>query len=397
MRKNIYRYLVNFFCLFVPVKQRREKRNQLLLLPEIHKKNIKSKPSYTQFLTRPVKEKSVLIVEPNPYHFELQPGFCNYFQELGYHIDLLVQPSILDDSPFVRYPNPPQIFNLSAKYLKKALSLEKIKKYDYIFLSSSVLWEDNVRDSFINFLGNEPNAKNGLLMVEHNVIPYVKDYGHQKYVDQNRSFTLGGQQNIPMLNPHYFGEYTITSKSKFPTFVAVINEQQNKKVLFDTCRTLLKKNISNFKVIVAGRTVISEIPEDLKDIISFTGKTKFADLWKIYNQSDFFIPMLNPEIAHHQRYREGTVTGSWQIILGFLKPAVIHSHFANYYQLNSDNSIIFNSNEDLANAVENAISMTSESYTFLQKNLKLLSEKIHQDSLKNLRSRTIDRKQNFKI
>lgn len=144
-----------------------------------------------------------------------------------------------------------------------------------------------MRDSFINFLGYEPNAKHGLLMVEHNVIPYVKDYGHQKYVDDNRTFTLGGQQNIPILNPHYFGNYIVTSKSKLSTFVAVINDQENKKFLFETCRALIKKNITHFKIIVAGRTVITEIPEDLKEIISFTGKIKFVDLWEIYNEADF--------------------------------------------------------------------------------------------------------------
>ncbi|MDY0929514.1 hypothetical protein [Chryseobacterium sp. CFBP8996] len=386
MRNKIYRYLINFFCLFVPVKQRREKRKQLLLLPEIHKKNLKSKVSYRQFLSGTIKEKSVLIVEPNPYHFELQPGFCNYFQELGYHVDLLAQPVILDDSPFIKYPNPPNIFYLSSKYQKKALRLEKIQKYDYVFLSSSVLWGDNVRDSFINFLGYEPNSKHGLLMVEHNVIPYVKEYGHEKYVEDKRSFTLGGQQNIPILNPHYFGNYTVTLKSKLSTFVAVINDPENKKFLFETCRALIKKNITNFKIIVAGRTVITEIPEDLKEIISFTGKIKFVDLWEIYNEADFFLPMLNPEINHNQRYREGTVTGSWQIILGFLKPALIHSQFANYYQLNHDNSIVYHFNAELVNAIQKAISTPSEDYGYLQKNLKDLSEKIYQDSLKNLRN-----------
>lgn len=391
----LYSYFIKFICLFYPIEIRRKERERLLILPEAVKKDWKTKKNLARFSSDRVKEKSVLIVEPNPYHFELQPGYCKYFQDLGYNVDVIAQPELEEDSAYIKYPHRPNIYYLSPKHQKKALQSSKIKQYDFVFLSTSVIWANPMRDSYLNFLGFEPNGKYGFFLVEHNVIPYVKDYGHQKYVDQNRSFTLGGQQNIPMLNPHYFGEYTTTSKSKFPTFVVVINEQQNKKILFDTCRILLKKNISNFKVIVAGRTVISEIPEDLKGIISFTGKTKFADLWKIYNESDFFIPMLNPEIAHHQRYREGTVTGSWQIILGFLKPAIIHSHFANYYQFDSDNSIIFNSNEDLANAVKNAISMTSETYTFLQKNLKLLSEKIRHDSLKNLRSRTIDREQNF--
>lgn len=383
----IYRYIVNFYCLFFPAKQRREKRQKLLLLPEIRRKNLRSKPSYRQFSNLPVQDRSILIVEPNPYHFEILPGFCKYFQDLGYHVDLIVQPNLKTDSPFIKYEHPPEIFYLSPKYQKEVLRLEKIKKYEYVFFSTSVLWEDNVRDSFINFLGYEPRAKNGLLMVEHNVIPFVKEYGHEKYVEDKRSFTLGGQQNIPILNPHYFGDHTITSRSILTTFVAVINEHKNETFLFETCRALIKKSISNFKIIIAGRTTILQIPEDLIGIISFTGKTKFVDLWEIYNRSDFFLPMLNPEIGTHQRYREGTVTGSWQIILGFLKPALIHSHFAGYYQLNGDNSIIFDSNEALVNAIEEAIFMKQENYTFLQENLKTLSGKIYQDSLENLKNR----------
>lgn len=157
----LYEYFIKFICLFFSKKNRRIKRDKLLLQPKILAKNIKSRPYYNKFLKNKIKEKSILIVEPNPYHFELLPGYCNYFQFLGYHIDLIAQPNIELDSPFIKYKNKPIAFYLSPKYQKKALKLSKIKKYDFVFLSTSVLWTDSIRDSYIKWLGFEPKGKYG--------------------------------------------------------------------------------------------------------------------------------------------------------------------------------------------------------------------------------------------
>lgn len=231
-------------------------------------------------------------------------------------------------------------------------------------------------------------------MVEHNIIPYLEQYGHQKYVDQNRSFTLAGKYKIPMFNPHYFGDFEITSKSSETIFVAIINHKHNKELLFNSCRDLIKENITNFKVIIAGRNAVNEIPPDLEKNIFLKGEVEFKSLWEIYNNSDFVIPMLNPEIGAHDRYKDGTITGTWQLILGFLKPALIHKQFAEFYKLNNENSLILNSNSDLSKMMAIAINMNRVKYELLQKNIKLLSDNVYNKSLENLKY-SIEQSKNY--
>ena len=37
-----------------------------------------------------IREKSVLIIEPNPYHSETIAGHCKYFTDLGYNVDVFM-------------------------------------------------------------------------------------------------------------------------------------------------------------------------------------------------------------------------------------------------------------------------------------------------------------------
>lgn len=384
MRK-LYEYFIKFICFFYPSKIRRKEREKLLLLPDVLKKDWKTRKNLSHFLSEKVKEKSVLIVEPNPYHFELQPGFCKYFQDLGYSVDVIAQPELQEDSAYIRYPKPPDIYYLSPKHQKKALQSPKIKQYDFVFLSTSVLWAKPIRESYISWLGFEPKGKFGFFLVEHNIIPYLKNYGHEKYVAQKRSFSLAGQHQIPMLNPHYFGDVTITDKTPKTTFSVIINERKNIDLFFEACRILIRNKITNFQVYVTGRSVITELPEDLQNYITVTGKMKFVDLWNIYEKSDFLVPMLNPEIPSHGRYKNGTVTGSWQTMMGFLKPMVMHKDFTTYYRLNESNSVIYRSNTELAEMMEYCIKINPNEYKILQNNIKTLADDVYRESLQNLR------------
>ena len=36
-----------------------------------------------------IKKRTVLIFEPNRYHFECLPGYAKYFIDLGYNVDIL--------------------------------------------------------------------------------------------------------------------------------------------------------------------------------------------------------------------------------------------------------------------------------------------------------------------
>ncbi len=380
-----YEYSIKAICLLLPVAKRSKVREQWLLLPVIYEKNNRSIPYFKKFRNYIVPSKCVLIVEPNHYHFEILPGFCQYFKELGYDVHLISQPALLDDSPFIRCSEKPETFYLSPKYQKKALAHKKIKQYDWVFFSTSVLWEKAIRDSYPNWLSFLPQSKYGVLMVEHNLFPYVEQYGHKKFIAEHRTFTLAGQHNVPMLNPHYFGGLSITPKGSKTTFSAVIHHEQNKDILFEACRKLITSSQTHFRVIILGRSVVKDIPADLLQHIEVTGKIKFSEFWAKYDQTDFIMTMLNPEIPAEQKYRNGTTTGSWQLMMGFRKPVLIHTDFADFYRLHNENAILYQQNEELAETMSRCIAMTDPQYEAYQRNIKALASEIHEESLHNLR------------
>ena len=79
-----------------------------------------------------------------------------------------------------------------------------------------------------------------------------------------------------------------------------------------------------------------------------------------------------------------------QLVLGFLKPALINKKFSDFYNLNNKNSLIYN-NHNLYDVMKKAINMNNKEYKILQSNLYKLENKIYNASIDNI-IKTIDEK-----
>jgi hypothetical protein len=350
------------------------KRRRVFVCP--HKKI--SRSELKRFKKNTVKKKSVLMVEPNPYHGEIIPGFVKYWRDAGYAVDLIVHPRLLADAPLARYESKPETFCMHPVFQRRAL--KTAGNYDFVFMTTSVYWADGIKGSYINWLGQEPHAKT--MLVEHNVVPYVRQYGHGKYVDCGRSFTLGGGHGIPMLNPHYFGRVGAHAKNEETIFSAVVNIEENAGPFFESMRELLRKGARSFHATIAGRSPVREIPGDLKEFVSLSGPLPFQELWKIYDEADFLIPMLNPDVESQERYKGSTVSGTWQASMGFLKPMLIEKSFAPFYRQDGANAIVYSS---LADAMERAIGMGGAEYEKMRGSIRTLADEVYAESLNNLK------------
>ena len=92
------------------------------------------------------RENSVLLIEPNPYHGEIQPGFVKYFQDLGYDVDIFMRLENYLENPFVNYTkNPPRMFFGTAPIIRKWVNSLRGNEYEYVFLSSSAFWSHKLR------------------------------------------------------------------------------------------------------------------------------------------------------------------------------------------------------------------------------------------------------------
>lgn len=94
--------------------------------------------------------------------------------------------------------------------------------------------------------------------------------------------------------------------------------------------------------------------------------------------------MLDPLSPLHSTYLNGTTSGSIQLSLGFCKPLIINSIFAEKYILSNKEAIIYE-DSDLYKAMKISIEMTNEKYNLLQQCIEKLRSTIYNESLESIK------------
>ena len=104
-------------------------------------------------------------------------------------------------------------------------------------------------------------------------------------------------------------------------------------------------------------------------------------MFKEIEKSDFILPLLDPDIEAHKRYMYYGTSGTFQLVYGFNKPCIIHKTFADIYGFDEKNSIIYECNDKLPEAILNAIYIMDDEYKNIQQNLLFDTQIIEKDSL----------------
>ena len=255
--------------------------------------------------------------------------------------------------------------------------------YDYIFITSSQLWEQGFYiGSFLNYLGFEPKCKKGLLIVEHSIKTNKISYNENHYIESRRLFTLMGFDNTLMLNPHKI-DYSIKEhpKKNIVKFAIVGYWLKNQEQLYLAIDNLIYASIENFKILIIGS--YKHIPEKYQKYVEFYGHLSFKDMYDVLNTCNFLLPMLDAHEPTHFRYINDAVSGTLQLSFGFLLPMCVNDVYAINYRLNDSNAVIYNG-KNLYKALKQAIKMSNEDYSNMQNSLKSLQEYIYKTSLDNL-------------
>ena len=364
----------------------------LIICFENHKtflnyKNYIETKSFKELFNSNIKKHSILIFEPNKYHHECSPGFSKYFIDLGYNVDLLIHRNGIDS--FFLFDGTKNIRLFIFKNLKhiqrKTKKLSRImKKYDFVLVQST---DQKRKDLYINlkFL-----KRNNTIFVFHEITFAERIYS--KYFNGNRIWTLGNMSKGKQVNPHYFGNIKIRELNSKTRFFMTSTAHRSYYYLIETVMKLYENNFS-FEIIITGRSkrfLKQKIPECLHKIFKFKSKVSFLELYRDIESSDFIIIPLNPKSKNDNLYKTTKVTGSMQLVLGFLKPALINKKFSDFYNLNNKNSLIYN-NHNLYDVMKKAINMNNKEYKILQSNLYKLENKIYNASIDNI-IKTIDEK-----
>ena len=143
----------------------REKRKEFIRHVSRFKFSFCSIPQYKDLMSKPLKNKSVLIIEPNDFHGEVILGYAEYFTMLGYDVDIIVTPNQMKTNPF----NLCQLENvhwyaINEVFFKKILSSAKAKEYSFVLFSSI----DGMHGSVVRYVDEEMYRKT--LAVLHNKV-----------------------------------------------------------------------------------------------------------------------------------------------------------------------------------------------------------------------------------
>jgi len=344
------------------------------------KKSIEVRPFYELFNTA-IKKNTILIFEPNKYHHECTPGYSKYFIDLGYNVDILMHISginsmiLFDEIENIRlftFRNKNQII----KYYENFTFIIK-NYYDYILLQST---DKSKKKLYIKL--NLLNINNSIF-VFHEIS--FADINYSKYFALNRIWTLGNMSKGIQVNPHYFGNIKIKEKNKKTRFFITSTAHRNYKNLIKSLKKLKKENY-NFDLIVTGRSKrfgSEKIPKIIEKNIIFKRKVSYIELYKDIESSDYIIIPLNPKSENDIQYKTTKVTGSIQLVYGFLKPAIINENFSEFYQLNDKNSLIYN-DYNLYEIMKKSILLNKNDYKALQRNLQIIAKEIYKKSILNI-------------
>lgn len=328
-----------------------------------------------------VREKSILICEPHFCHGECFPGWTKYWQDLGYNVDIITRYSNYIEDPFCNYKNKPRMFAGSLGLLKKWLADKRMKQYEYIFISTSVIGKVH----FLEFLGFVPECKHGCMYIDHAPSLFFDKYSERSLVEQKRIFALSNLPYIPQLNPHYFGEFKTNRKShqNMKKFVAVGRiEARNYDALITAIRELVKQK-EKFVIRVIGSGEM-DIPQDLSKYIVHLGRLNYKDMYQEVLNSNFIIAGLDPFNQEQQLYLAGCTTGNLQLAFGFNKPMLINELFGKCYGLQG--ASIFYKDNDVLSAMKQAMNISEKQYKNLTDKLGAIAKKTYDRSLKNLKS-----------
>lgn len=329
-----------------------------------------------------VRENSTLLIEFYRFHGETLPGFIKYLLDLNYYVDVVILSpngkkgrndlsifSCFNDNEKVRIKTLP---DYDMNFLMRS---SIAASYKHIIINSFFEGKRINCLSFVNLFKLQPVCVVHNTNIQNEYFQTNKIISLVKIESDNRKPTL-------VVNPHYFGEFERKKKSKKATFIAFNTNnlhRRNLNLLFAACDKLCQKGINNFSIKIIGTGI--PIPERYSENIHDYGFLDFQRMFEEISNSDFLLALLDHENIQYTN----KASGSYQISYGFLKPIVLHALFSNVSGFTNENSVLYNDNNNLAEAIEKCVNMSNNDYQTLVSSLEIHERKLYDSSLNNLK------------
>jgi hypothetical protein len=354
------------------------------------------------------EDKRILLIEPNPFHTEVMPGIVQYLEDIGYRVDVLIRRPLLKDNAFCRCPNNIHVHDYDLSDIRRLLSAENMRSYDFIFFSSIEFILDGVLSNILQYLGFIPKTKYGILGIYHTTsnIDFFRDY---RMMNEGRLFCFSDFQihdyKISVLNPHYFGSFNNEPSKKD---IVCVGGAFDASMLPDALYKMYRQKIQPLRITHYGgrnHTIFQKIKEFIKGIIILIlspisayfmkkhlfrkyviqkGRVSFKELYSALDKCKYILVLINPRDRAHEHHITYTTSGIKQIILGFGKIPIIHEEVASKYGFDMTNSILYN-DTNICSALL-AVGGDLNGNDDMIDSIKALKDNIYSLSLANLKS-----------
>ncbi len=350
-----------------------------------------------EFLSHPIKQNTILMMEFNDCHCECMTGMAKYFLDLGYNVDVIMSPSETRSNPFCDFKhNNINMFCMPLNLMQHILSTDIVEKYAHVYLNSDKSYSKKNPDTgkyvfTFDLIKKDLKFPQGkfVTMCHHADEFDVNPFDDEKFIGLTLcDFPVLAGKKYKSVNTHYFGDFSHTLNKDVIKFICVGNiesQRKNHSILIDAAEQLLKRGITNFQINIVARRGELKIPKKLQPYFNFLGRLDYHDMYNAVNDADFYLTLFDPENPLHDRYLTCGASGSYQLIYGFRKPCLIPRKFVSpVNHFDESNSIIYEHNNDLCDAMMAAIKITDAEYSAKVKSLDKLANDIYKKSLKNL-------------
>jgi len=356
------------------------------------------------FIKHYVRPKTILIAEINNCHWETIPGYCKYLTDLGYNVDIITRTPAAGIFNSIHAANV-KIFECDKTTFDKIFANYNFSKYERIIYNSRRVYfkKNDLKNEGYDlkeYYAHIPEGQKPNLYIQHH-IDKIQENPYDKQIILANPLKESDLDNL-VVNPHYFGPYDTKDNLnkdiiKFISIGELSDKRRNANLLVSAIRKLHNSGCRNFKVTVIGRGEIEKIDPEIQKYFEILGWVDYPVMFEEINKSDFILPLLDPQIESHKRYMQGGTSGTFQLSYGFLKPCIIHKAFADIYNFDKHNSIVYNNNDEFGNAIKYAVNLTNTEYKEIIRRLHEKERDIYQNSLKNLQEHMLSAKKQYDI
>lgn len=303
-------------------------------------------------------------------HGEIVPGYARVLLDLGYRVVVLMTPARLGEGLFSRMDDPRlQLTQLSQRQIRKFMRRPEVHDAAGILVTTQgkLPHDPQGRPDWPAIFGARiPRHLHG---VSHNAKTQI-DAG----VWDPRTITLRALDycgaTSQVVNPHVFGTVKTPPKNTdtcvFLMVGAARAKRRNQSIVHTAATRLRAAGHENFEIRLIGKPDKNNADPGLARHIVHLGRLDFSDMYAQIEASDFILTAFQPDNPDHIWYRQTGTTGSFQLCYGFHKPCIVQQAFTTGTALRADNSILYEDDDEMFDAMRTAIEMNAAQYAGLQ-------------------------------